>query len=125
MSFSQFKNLNKIPKEFDLDFPIVQNNTILNGTLVKCNNLTSVYSPICKNNNPILLGYIPEMGRKEITHSIESCFNSYNKGLGAWPSFSYIERINTIKKFTQELLKFKKSITTLLMWEIGKNTNRL
>ena len=122
----QFKYMNEIPKEFQID-PIICDRYLVNGQLKKwAGNTSEVYSTIQTANSdgktgPTLLGTIPDMETESAIEALNSAEKAYDKGKGLWPTMRVSERLKCMKTFVKKMKIHREIVVKLLMWEICKN----
>lgn len=115
-----------IPKEWDIFEPVQQQTYLCNKELLKWNGkMQKVFSPIFEKNgeNSIqkYIGSYPLMGKDETMKVLDAAQSAYDKGRAKWPTMSIDERISCIETFTNIMIKKRKDVVKLLMWEIGKS----
>ena len=116
-----------IPKEFQINKPLIQDEYLINGELRKWNGETStVTSAIyCKNDSgklaPKVIGTIPKMEKENALEALDAAVKAYDKGRGEWPTMKLEDRIKKVEKFVGMMTETRDEIVKLLMWEIGKN----
>ena len=113
-----------IPSEFKIEQNIKQEEFLVNGDLVKWDGeFSPVYSSISSTNEykPTLLGEIPNLGKDQAIHALDSACNAFDKGKGLWPTMKVVDRIRAMENFVDEMKEKRDMVVKLLMWEIGKN----
>lgn len=113
-----------IPTEFQILSPFKQETWLVSGELKTWNGaFAPVYSSISSTNNdePTLLGYVPDLTRNEGLEALDAAVNAYNSGLGEWPTMRVADRISCMQKFVKEMATKRDEVVKYLMWEIGKN----
>jgi glyceraldehyde-3-phosphate dehydrogenase (NADP+) len=116
--------MNKIPQEYQINSPIVQDTYLVNGDLKKWDGQTTpVYSTISSTTDyePTLLGTIPFMGEAEALQAVEAADLAYNNGQGLWPTMKVIDRIKCMENFVAQMKVTRSEVVKYLMWEIGKS----
>jgi glyceraldehyde-3-phosphate dehydrogenase (NADP+) len=116
--------MNKIPQEYQINEPLIQNTYLVNGELKKWKGqTTSVYSTISSTADyePTLLGTIPFMGESEAMDAVEAADAAYNNGQGLWPTMKVVDRIKCMENFVAQMKVTRSEVVKLLMWEIGKS----
>ena len=116
--------MSKIPTEFQIESPFIQDTYLVNGELKKWSGeLTSVYSTISStiNYSPTLLGSIPAMGENEANEVTNAAFDAYDNGQGLWPTMKVIDRIKCMQDFVGKMKATRSEVVKYLMWEIGKS----
>lgn len=119
-----FKPEDSIPEMYRIG-EIHQKEYLLNGELVPWHGaVTNIYSPVCipgKNGlERKLLGSIPDIGPAEAMEALDAAVNTYNNGLGEWPTMLVEDRIKCMQKFVYLMIQQRDPVIKLLMWEIGK-----
>ena len=110
----QFKYMNEIPKEFQID-SVICDRYLVDGQLKKwIGNTSEVYSTIQTANSdgktgPTLLGTIPDMETKSAIEALNSAEKAYDKGKGLWPTMRVSERLKCMKTFVKKM-KINKNI---------------
>ena len=116
--------MSKIPSEFQIEKPFIQDTYLVNGELKKWSGeFTSVYSTISSTPiyEPTLLGTIPTMGEKEADEVTKAAFDAYGNGQGLWPTMKVIDRIKCMQNFVAQMKATRGEVVKFLMWEIGKS----
>lgn len=116
--------MSKIPSEFQIEKPFIQDTYLVNGELKKWSGeFTSVYSTISSTPiyKPTLLGTIPTMGEKEADEVTKAAFDAYGNGQGLWPTMKVIDRIKCMQNFVAQMKATRGEVVKFLMWEIGKS----
>ena len=110
-----------IPKEFQVE-KIDYANYLVDGELKNWDGPRSnVFSSIMnENNEPTLLGSIPDMSSESALEALESAKKAFDRGQGKWPTMKVYDRLKCMKRFADKMTKHKDIIVKLLMWEIGK-----
>ena len=118
---SSFK---EIPEKYKISSPIVQENYLINGDLIKWNgDYSDVHSTISSTMiyQPTHLGKIPNLGKTEALKALDAACNAFDNGRGSWPTMRVRDRIKCMRNFANEMKTKRDDIVKLLMWEIGKN----
>ena len=118
---SSFK---EIPEKYKISSPIVQENYLINGDLIKWNgDYSDVHSTISSTiiYQPTHLGKIPNLGKTEALLALDAACNAFDNGRGSWPTMRVSDRIKCMRNFANEMKTKRDDIVKLLMWEIGKN----
>jgi glyceraldehyde-3-phosphate dehydrogenase (NADP+) len=118
---SSFK---EIPEKYKILSPIVQENYLINGHLIKWNgDYSDVHSTISSTKiyQPTHLGKIPNLGKTEALKALDAACNAFDNGRGSWPTMRVRDRIKCMRNFANEMKTKRDEIVKLLMWEIGKN----
>jgi glyceraldehyde-3-phosphate dehydrogenase (NADP+) len=123
---AMFPTRESIPAEFLPEFPITQNEYLLNGEMpVWKGEVQEVLSPVCLQTGQGLrqavVGSYPLMTEKESLQALEAAATAYDNGSGAWPAMSVSERIGCLETFTLMMKEKRGEIINLIMWEIGKS----
>lgn len=109
-----------LPPTVDID------HYLSNGDMVKWEGETQdVFTPLYRqgSSDRIRIGSYPLHGPKEATEMVEHAAKAYNKGMGAWPQMTTIDRIRCVEKFLDGLRRARDEIVNLIMWEICKNAS--
>ena len=96
---------------------------LINGEMLEWKDATSpVHSPIYfqGKKNPIEIGRIPMLTKKEALEALDAAVKAYDNGRGEWPLSSAKTRIYYMIKYLNSLKANKDKIIELLMWEICK-----
>ena len=110
-----------IPNEFKID-KIDFSKYLVDGELKNWDGPRSdVFSSIMnENNEPTLLGSIPDMSSESALEALESAKKAFGRGQGKWPTMKVYDRLKCMKRFADKMSKHRDIIVKLLMWEIGK-----
>ena len=110
-----------IPNEFKVD-KIDFSKYLVDGELKNWDGPRSdVFSSIMnENNEPTLLGSIPDMSSESALEALESAKKAFGRGQGKWPTMKVYDRLKCMKRFADKMSKHRDIIVKLLMWEIGK-----
>lgn len=122
----RFPEEKDIPADFCLKTELHQNIYLVNGELRQWKGeMREVFSPIYIDGPRGILqkkiGEYPLMTEKESLEVLESAKNAYFDGRGVWPQMTVHGRITHIELFTERMIRKKREIVLLLMWEIGKS----
>uniref|UniRef100_A0A7S3JW93 NADP-dependent glyceraldehyde-3-phosphate dehydrogenase n=1 Tax=Aureoumbra lagunensis TaxID=44058 RepID=A0A7S3JW93_9STRA len=114
-----------IDDEFYKKRPFVDGSfTFINGVKKPYTKVTCVTSPIRgPDGERIQIGTEAHMTCEEATVAVDAAHKAFAGGLGVWPSMSLRDRIITVEKYLDEVLKVRDEIISVLQWEICKNTN--
>ncbi len=121
-----FPTEDQIPDEFILKELVIQNRYLINGNLKIWNGaMKEVLSPIWMDSpsgsSQMVVGRYPRLSEKEAHEALIGAVRAYDNGRGLWPTMSVDQRIKHIEKFSRQMVKKKKEVVTLMMWEIGKS----
>ena len=114
-----------IPSRFRVASPLNSRQYLSHGEILSWKGkVAPVLSPIyIKESRRFVrkkLGGYPLLGRAESLDALKSAKKAFDGGNGEWPSLSLGQRVECVNDFMSRLLKRKKEITTLMMWEIAK-----
>ena len=99
---SSFK---EIPEKYKILSPIVQENYLINGHLIKWNgDYSDVHSTISSTKiyQPTHLGKIPNLGKTEALKALDAACNAFDNGRGSWPTMRVRDRIKCMRNFANE-----------------------
>jgi glyceraldehyde-3-phosphate dehydrogenase (NADP+) len=122
----RFPEEKEIPADFCLKTELHQNFYLVNGELRQWKGeMREVFSPVFidgpRGIRQKKMGEYPLMTEKESLEALESAKNAYFDGRGVWPQMTVHGRIRHIELFTERMIRKKREIVLLLMWEIGKS----
>ncbi len=114
-----------IPEEWRIDSPIEQRTYLVAGRLTGWKGpMEDIVSPIWISTPsgpmPRVIGRAPVLSEKEVLAAGDAARAAYGNGLGRWPTLDAGQRIEHVTRFTQHLIRKKKAIIKLLVWETGK-----
>lgn len=114
-----------IPDRWNLSEPIIQEEYLFGGKLVKwAGAVQEVFSPVLIKGpsglNPRLIGSYPLLTHKEAEEILKSACEAYDHGRGKWPTMSLETRIEHMQTFIDKMKNVRDEVVRLLMWEIGK-----
>ncbi|MBT0664667.1 NADP-dependent glyceraldehyde-3-phosphate dehydrogenase [Geobacter pelophilus] len=106
--------------------PIRQRDYLVAGQIRKWKGpLQEVPSPLWLNRGgtvtPQLLGTAPALSPEAALEALAAAKEAYANGRGAWPTMAVSERIRSIERFIQAIVRKRQEIVALLIWEIGKS----
>jgi glyceraldehyde-3-phosphate dehydrogenase (NADP+) len=120
-----FPEQDNIPEQYKLSAPIVQEEYLINGEILKWKgNFQQVNSPIFVSDGKSfsnIIGSYPLMEGKDALIALEAAGKAFDFGKGEWPSMPVEKRIECIKKFVALISEEREKVVKLLMWEIGKS----
>lgn len=117
----------EIPAEYRIEKPLIQKTYLTEGKLHKWKgDFTEVYSSIRSVNDkgeiaPTLLGSIPYMTEAGALEALDSAYNAFDRGKGAWPTMPIKARVDCMYTFVEQMKLKRTEVVKYLMWEIGKN----
>jgi glyceraldehyde-3-phosphate dehydrogenase (NADP+) len=106
--------------------PIHASTYLLNGQLVEWSGkMATVESAICDvqpdgSLKRRVIGDIHYLEKEQAMQLLDSAYDAFDVGRGAWPRATTDERIQCVAKFVVEMQKVREQVVRLLMWEIGK-----
>jgi glyceraldehyde-3-phosphate dehydrogenase (NADP+) len=121
-----FPEEHQIPEQYPLLQPVRQNYYLIQGELRRWEGpLQEVLSPVwirtAAGSQQKLVGEAPLLTEAAALEALEVAARAYSNGRGVWPTMSVGERIQSVQRFTAEMLLKRVEIVTLLQWEIGKS----
>eukprot|EP00968_Pinguiococcus_pyrenoidosus_P009077 scaffold699_cov231-Pinguiococcus_pyrenoidosus.AAC.15 len=69
-----------------------------------------------------VLGRLSDMDPEHAVSAVQAAARAWNRGQGAWPQMSQLERIQAIESVVRALRERRQEIVDVLMWEICKTT---
>ncbi len=130
MSFQEqldtlFPREEQIPTTFRLTEEVNQRTYLSNGEMLPWHGeVHTVLSPICIQTADGLkrkvIGTYPLCDKEEANAALDAAVKAYDNGRGEWPTMSVAQRIESVEKFTREIIEKKQEVVKLIMWEIGK-----
>src|SRR5512135_3189034 len=99
-----FPEINKIPKQFVLENPVMQCRYLVKGELRKWSGpLHEVFSPVCMRNSSglqlLLIGSYPLLTETESMEALHAARAAFDNGTGLWPSMTTEERTRCFEDF--------------------------
>src|SRR6184192_1735315 len=116
-----------IPAEHRLAAPIQQRTWLVNGQLGTWNGTCkTVLSPVCVRSpgnelKQIEIGSYPVMGETQSDEALDAAVAAYDNGRGEWPTMPVADRIDCMQDFVKQMMAQRRTVTQLIMWEIGKS----
>jgi glyceraldehyde-3-phosphate dehydrogenase (NADP+) len=122
---SLFWNEEDIPRRFVLPAPVNSRRYLIGGQIRSWTGKTApVQSPIYVRKSGRFLrkniGAYPLLGGREALAALRTAKSAFDGGNGAWPSLTIAERAEAVRRFMSHLVRKKRDIIRLLMWEIAK-----
>ena len=117
----------EIPAEHKLAAPIQQRTWLVNGELRTWNGTSkTVLSPVCVRSpgnelKQLEIGSYPVMGEKQSDEALDAAVAAYDNGRGEWPTTPVADRIDCMQDFVKQMIAQRRTVTQLIMWEIGKS----
>src|ERR1700678_1102563 len=122
-----FVSMKDIPPEYRTAKSSEEMNYILDGEVRPWEGaFAEVSSPICLPQadgsflRPVI-GRVPAMDEAAVLAGLNAAVRAWDHGRGAWPTMSVAGRIAAVERFATEMLKVRREVVNLLMWEIGKS----
>jgi glyceraldehyde-3-phosphate dehydrogenase (NADP+) len=122
---SLFPEINKIPKQFTLEGPIMLERYLVNGELRRWDGpFHEVFSPVCVRSSsglsPLIIGSYPLLTEAESMEVLRAARAAFNNGSGPWPSMTIEQRTACVEDFVSGMRANREEIAKRIMWEIGK-----
>ena len=117
----------EIPAEYRLAAPIQQRTWLVNGELRTWNGTSkTVLSPVCVRSpgnelKQLEIGSYPVMGETQSDEALDAAVAAYDNGRGEWPTMPVADRIDCMQDFVKQMIAQRRTVTQLIMWEIGKS----
>ena len=111
--------------ELPIPEPIDGSCYILSGKLIRWEgNILDVESCVCTNEGGeqkrVKLGTIHQIDKATALKLVDSAYDAFDLGRGAWPCTTVAGRIKATENFLYEMIKVREQVVVSLMWEIGK-----
>lgn len=121
-----FPKEDRIPAQFRLEAPLVQDRYLVGGTLKKWEGprrdvLSPVYVATPAGLEPKLVGRIPLLTATDALEALEAAVQAFDGGRGQWPTLPVEARIKHLEEFCLRMKDKREEVVKLLMWEIGKS----
>ena len=116
-----------IPAEHRLAAPIQQRTWLVNGQLRTWNGTCkTVLSPVCVRSpgnelKQLEIGSYPVMGETQSDEALDAAVAAYDNGRGEWPTMPVADRLDCMQDFVKQMMAQRRTVTQLIMWEIGKS----
>jgi len=116
-----------IPAEHRLAAPIQQRTWLVNGELRTWQGTCkTVLSPVCVSSpgnelKQIEIGSYPVMSETQSDEALDAAVAAYDNGRGEWPTMPVADRIDCMQDFVKQMMAQRRTVTQLIMWEIGKS----
>lgn len=122
---SFFPEINRIPKQFALEGPIMQDHYLVRGELRRWNGpFHEITSPVCVQSSlglsPNIIGSYPLLTENESMDALRAARAAFDNGCGFWPSMTAEQRIECFEDFLTGMTIKREEIAKRIMWEIGK-----
>ena len=122
---SFFPEINRIPKQFALEGPIIQDHYLVRGELRRWNGpFHEIFSPVCvqisSGLSPNIIGSYPLLTENESMDALRAARAAFDNGSGSWPSMTAEQRIECFEDFLTGMTIKREEIAKRIMWEIGK-----
>jgi glyceraldehyde-3-phosphate dehydrogenase (NADP+) len=122
-----FPQADDIPHEQRLASSIHQTTWLVDGEMRAWSGTRkTVLSPVCVRLpdgklQQLEIGSYPVMGEAESDQTLDAAVNAYDSGRGDWPTMSVADRIGCMQDFVKQMVAERRSVSQLIMWEIGKS----
>jgi glyceraldehyde-3-phosphate dehydrogenase (NADP+) len=88
--------------------------------------MEQVYSPMGKvetdgSVDKAYLGESPLLSAEVGLEALAAAQKAYNNGRGYWPTAAASDRVAVMERFLELMMPKREEVSTMLMWEIGKN----
>src|SRR5205823_12569501 len=116
-----------IPAEHRLAAPIQQRTWLVKGELRTWNGTCkTVLSPVCVRSpgnelKQLEIGSYPVMGETQSDEALDAAVAAYDNGRGEWPTMPVADRLDCMQDFVKQMMAQRRTVTQLIMWEIGKS----
>ncbi len=99
-----FPEINRIPKQFALEGPIMQDQYLVKGELRRWNGpFHEIFSPVCVQSSsglsPNIIGSYPLLTENESMDALRAARAAFDNGSGSWPSMTAEQRIECFEDF--------------------------
>ena len=120
-----FWNEDDIPARFVLPAPVSSCRYLIGGQIRSWTGKTApVLSPVYVRKSGRLLrkniGSFPLLGGREALVALRAAKSAFDGGNGLWPSQTITHRAEAVRRFMSRLVRKKRAVVRLLMWEIAK-----
>jgi glyceraldehyde-3-phosphate dehydrogenase (NADP+) len=121
-----YPEINKIPKQFAFENPIIQYHYLVKGELKRWNGpFHEIFSPVCVRSSsslkPLMIGSYPLLTETESLEALHAARTAFNNGNGLWPSMTAEQRIAHFEDYVSGMKANREEIAKRIMWEIGKS----
>lgn len=113
---------------FESPAPVHWNQYLIDGKMHSWEGeMEQVYSPMgtVKPDGSVAKAYLgesPLLSANVGLEALKAAKKAYNNGRGLWPTAAASERVEAMERFLELMIAKREEVSTLLMWEIAKNT---